>query len=42
MRDLCRTWKNQEEVTVRGSHFLQEDSPHEIGVAIAEWLRKLP
>ncbi|MCY0854974.1 haloalkane dehalogenase [Cupriavidus sp. D39] len=42
MRDLCRTWNNQEEVTVRGSHFLQEDSPHEIGIAIAEWLRKLP
>ncbi|WP_223191186.1 haloalkane dehalogenase [Paraburkholderia panacisoli] len=41
MRELCRTWKNQEEVTVKGSHFLQEDSPHEIGVAVAEWLRKL-
>jgi len=41
MRDLCRTWKNQDEITVHGGHFLQEDSPHEIGHAIAEWLHKL-
>ena len=39
---LCRTWRNQEEVTVRGKHFLQEDSPHEIGQAIARWLVRLP
>jgi hypothetical protein len=26
IRDFCRTWKNQDEVTVRGKHFLQEDS----------------
>jgi hypothetical protein len=25
-------------VTVRGLHFLQEDSPDEIGRAIADWL----
>jgi haloalkane dehalogenase len=36
-REFCRSWKNQTEVTVRGSHFLQEDSPHEIGEAIATW-----
>jgi haloalkane dehalogenase len=42
MREFCRTWKNQTEVTVRGRHFLQEDSPNEIGHAIADWLRKLP
>jgi haloalkane dehalogenase len=42
LRELCRTWKNQKEVTVRGSHFLQEDSPDEIGTAIADWLRDLP
>jgi len=36
--DFCRSWPNQSEVTVRGSHFLQEDSPHEIGRAVAEWL----
>tara|TARA_B100000287_G_scaffold356963_1_gene348061 strand:+ start:946 stop:1818 length:873 start_codon:yes stop_codon:yes gene_type:complete len=37
-RDFCRTWKNQTEVTVKGSHFIQEDSPNEIGIAIKEWL----
>ncbi len=36
-REFCRTWPNQTEVTVAGNHFLQEDSPHEIGEAIAEW-----
>jgi haloalkane dehalogenase len=36
-RDFCRTWPNQTEVTVKGNHFLQEDSPNEIGQAIAEW-----
>jgi haloalkane dehalogenase len=36
-REFCRTWPNQREVTVRGSHFIQEDSPDEIGSAIAEW-----
>lgn len=37
-REFCRTWPNQTEVTVRGSHFIQEDSPDEIGAAIASWL----
>ena len=37
-RDFCRTWPNQTEVTVSGSHFVQEDSPNEIGQAVAEWL----
>lgn len=37
-RDFVRTWPNLKEVTVKGSHFIQEDSPHEIGKAIAEWL----
>jgi haloalkane dehalogenase len=40
-REFCRTWPNQREVTVRGSHFLQEDSPAEIGRAIAGFLRQL-
>ena len=39
--ELCRKWPNQTEVTVRGSHFIQEDSPDEIGEAIAEWRGKL-
>ena len=38
-REFCRGWKNQTEVTVKGNHFLQEDSPHEIGEAIAKWRR---
>ncbi len=37
-RDYCRTWPNQREVTVRGSHFIQEDSPRVIGQAIASFL----
>ena len=37
VRDFCRTWPNQREVTVKGSHFIQEDSPDEIGQAIAQW-----
>ena len=37
-REFCRTWLNQTEVTVRGVHFIQEDSPDEIGDAIADWL----
>lgn len=39
-RDFCRSWPNQREVTVRGRHFLQEDSPAEIGTAIAQFLRR--
>ena len=39
-RELCRGWPNQTEVTVRGSHYIQEDSPDEIGQAIADWLQK--
>ena len=38
-REFCRTWKNQKEVTVKGSHFIQEDSPDEIGNAIFDWLK---
>ncbi|HEX6477574.1 MAG TPA: hypothetical protein VF043_01925 [Ktedonobacteraceae bacterium] len=30
-REFCRSWANQEEVTVKGIHFVQEDSPTEIG-----------
>ena len=37
-REFCRTWANQMEVTVKGSHFIQEDSPHEIGSSVAEFL----
>ena len=40
-REFFRTWPNQKEVTVKGRHFIQEDSPTEIGQAIAEWYGKL-
>jgi haloalkane dehalogenase len=38
-RDFCRSWKNQTEVTVRGSHFIQEDSGPAIGRAVADWMK---
>jgi haloalkane dehalogenase len=41
-REVCRRWPNQREVTVAGSHFLQEDSPAEIAAALADWLDTLP
>ncbi len=41
-RELCRQWPNQTEVTVKGLHYCHEDSPHEIGQAIAEWYASFP
>lgn len=41
-REACRRWPNQTEVTVKGSHFIQEDSPGEIGRAVADFVRRLP
>ena len=41
MRDLVRGWNNLSEVTVKGVHFVQEDSPDEIGKAAADWLDRL-
>ena len=41
-RAFCRTWRNQKEVTVTGLHFIQEDSPDEIGRAVAGWVAGLP
>jgi len=40
-REFCRGFPNQVEVTVAGSHFIQEDSPAEIATAISDWLRAL-
>ena len=40
-REFCRSWPNQTEVTVKGSHFVQEDSPAEIGQAVANWLQSI-
>ncbi len=41
-REFCRSFPNQTEVTVAGIHFIQEDSPDEIAVAILQWHRQLP
>lgn len=40
-REFCRSWPNQQEVTVKGLHFVQEDSPVEIGQAVANWLKTI-
>ena len=40
-REFCRSWKNQEEVTVSGAHFLQEDSPRQIGEAVAAFVIRI-
>lgn len=40
-REFCRSWPNQQEITVSGIHFVQEDSPDEIGVALATFLRRI-
>jgi haloalkane dehalogenase len=40
--EFCRSWPNTTEVTVKGLHFVQEDSPDEIGTALASWYASLP
>jgi haloalkane dehalogenase len=40
-REFCLGWPNQHEVTVKGVHFVQEDSPDEIGQAVADWYQRL-
>ena len=40
-REFCRSWPNQTEVTVKGLHFVQEDSPVKIGQAVADWLQTI-
>src|SRR4029077_6954228 len=39
--NLVRGWPALTEKTVAGIHFVQEDSPDEIGKAIASWMRTL-
>ena len=39
--DFARSLPAQTEVTVAGVHYVQEDSPHEIGRAIADWIVRL-
>jgi haloalkane dehalogenase len=41
MIEQVRAWPNQQEVTVRGIHYPQEDAPDEIGAAMATWLQGL-
>ena len=40
-REFCRSWPNQEEVSVKGTHFMQEDSPYEIGDAVSRFVSRL-
>jgi haloalkane dehalogenase len=40
-REYCRTWANQREVTVPGSHFVPEDSPDAVAAAVAEFVREV-
>lgn len=40
-REFCRTFPNQREVTVKGIHYVQEDSPDEIGHALRDFLLEL-
>src|SRR5215470_1357882 len=40
-REFCRAWPNQQVVTVKGAHFLMEDSPDEVGSAIARFVQKV-
>ena len=39
VKEFCRGFRNQREITVKGIHFLQEDSPHEIGTALQEFVK---
>jgi haloalkane dehalogenase len=41
VRKFCSTWPNQTEISVKGKHFMQEDSPGEIGQAIEDFVKKL-
>jgi haloalkane dehalogenase len=41
IRDYVRTWDNLSEITVPGAHFIQEDSPDQIGLAVAQFVERL-
>lgn len=38
---FARTFRNQREIAVEGTHFVQETSPHQIGSAIAQFVRSI-
>ena len=42
IKEVVRSWPNQTEVTVKGLHFIQEDSPDEISSALSDWLQRIP
>jgi haloalkane dehalogenase len=42
LRERCRQWPNQQEVSVPGPHFLPEDSGAAIADALRRWLPTLP
>jgi haloalkane dehalogenase len=41
LREACRRWPNQTEVTVRGLHYIQEDSPAQIAEALASFAERV-
>ena len=41
VRKLAKNFRNQHHVVVKGLHFVQEDSPDEIGQAITGWLERI-
>jgi haloalkane dehalogenase len=41
VREIIRSWPSLTETTVRGRHFIQEDSPDEIGRAVARFVQGL-
>ena len=40
-REFCRAWPNQEQVIIKGAHFLQEEAPDEVAEAIARFVAKV-
>jgi haloalkane dehalogenase len=40
-REFSRGWPNQQEITVKGAHFLQEDSPSKVGEAMARFVARV-
>jgi haloalkane dehalogenase len=38
---VCQAWPMQSEVSVRGIHYPQEDSPEEVGQALVNWIQTL-
>jgi haloalkane dehalogenase len=40
-REFCRAWPNQEQITIKGAHFLQEEAPDEVGETIAKYIAKV-